>query len=71
MDSCDSDKQENKERKESEDGDPLSIFGNIFSTTWVRHTDKDIPRSWSFLLEYNALFLPIISLFFWIIFLVF
>lgn len=70
MDSCDSDKQKNKEGKESEDGDPLSVFSNIFSSTWIRYYNKDIPRSWSFLLEYNVVFLPIISLFFWIIFLV-
>lgn len=70
MDSCESEKSKNKTREESEEGDYLPFFGNFLSTSGIRCVNKNDVRFWDILLAYNAYFLPIISLFFWIVFLV-
>lgn len=68
MDS-ESDKQKNTEGEESKDGDPLSIFSNIFFTFRVRYSYEDVARLNGFLLDYNRYFLPSVSAILWLIFL--
>ena len=68
MDS-ESDKQKNTEGEESKDGDPLSIFSNIFFTIGLRYSNEDVARFNRFLLDYNRYFLPCISIVLWSIFL--
>ena len=69
----DSEREGNKQEGESkrENGDPLAIFGDFFSASRIRYTNKNTIRCWDSLLEYNVYFLPIISLFFWAIYLFF
>ena len=71
MDSCECEEQKNSEGEKSEDGDSLPFSRNFFPTSRIRYYNKSTLRLWNGLLAYNVYFLPIISLFFWIIFLVF
>ena len=68
MDSCErkSDKQRGESKRE--DGDYLPISRNFFSTFRIRCNNKATFRLWHSLLEYNVYFLPSISLFFWVIY---
>jgi hypothetical protein len=61
------DKQEGGSKREN--GDPLPILRNFFSTSWIRHNNKNHARLWDSVLEYNVYFLPIVSVFFWFIYL--
>lgn len=69
MDSCDSDKQENKERKESEDGDPESYDWNVFQPFWIRCVVQNGVRLNRFILDYHRYFLPCCGVLVWSIFL--
>ncbi len=69
MDSCDSDKQKNKEGEKSEDGEPLHNFWHVLQPFWIRLAIQNGIRPDRIILDYHRYFLPCCGIVLWSVFL--